>query len=91
MIILKVFLEHLNILVEPLVELIGVVQLDLDVRHLVDLLLVNLNHCLVALELSNLLLEIVQLTLESIETLFVLALHECHLSLQLRNLFILVA
>ena len=74
-----------------MVELIGVVQLDLDVRHLINLLLVNLDHCLVALELSDLFLEIVKLGLESIKTLLVLALHESHLGLQLSHLFILVA
>ena len=59
MITLEVLLEHLNILIQPLVELVGVVQFHLNIRHLVDLLLVDLNHSLVALELSNLLLEII--------------------------------
>jgi len=74
LVFLSLALQYLDVRVQLLVQLLGVVQFNTHICHLVHLLLVYLDHRLVSLQRANLFLEIVELSLQTVKALLVLPL-----------------
>lgn len=83
-------LQKLDIRLKRLVVLVSLRKIDAHVSHLLQLLLVDLEHSLVTFELLNLFLEVIKLALKAIDSLLVLPLHQCLLSLELCNALFLI-
>lgn len=66
-------LKQFNIGVEFLVKLLSVCELCSQVRHLVHLLLVYFDHCLVLFQIGRLLLGLIELVLKTLHIELVLA------------------
>lgn len=82
---LVVALEHVDICVEFLVLFLSVSELCSQISHLIELLFVDLNDGFTALEPTNLLLVIFNLTLEPLNSVLILPLDQMDLVLQFLN------
>ena len=90
LLILLFALHHLNVLVELLVQLLGIRQLSAEIGHLLNFLLVDLNDSLAPFELPDLLFHFFQFVGKPVDRVLILSLNEHDLVFKLSDTLVLL-
>ena len=89
--ILLVLLKQIILSIQVSDPFVSLCKLDFEIAHLIDFLLIHVHHSLILLQRDQRLPALIQLSLESVDSLLVLPLHEGHLILDRADAFVFLS